>query len=111
MRCVANGISLLTLAALLMTAGACGQSGPAPGAGQAQSAAPGGAADVDRSVDRTALPIPEPTRPAITELDARNVKAPPPIFEGSQPCRRAQRYRDPPRQFQVRRLRDVRWCG
>ena len=29
------------------------------------------------ALDRTVLPIPEPTRPPITELDARNVKAPP----------------------------------
>ena len=55
------------LAALLMTTWACAQSGQAPSAG------PGGAADVDRTV----LPIAEPTHPAITELDARNAKAPP----------------------------------
>jgi len=29
------------------------------------------------NIDRTVLPIPEPTYPTITELDARNVKAPP----------------------------------
>ena len=29
------------------------------------------------SVDRTVLPIPEPTYPPITELDAHNAKAPP----------------------------------
>ena len=64
-----------------MTAVACGQSGPAPNAGQAPSARPGGATDVDRTV----LPIAEPTHPAITELDARNAKAPP-IFEVKAPA-------------------------
>ncbi|MGA9570723.1 MAG: hypothetical protein WBS17_11585 [Candidatus Acidiferrales bacterium] len=29
------------------------------------------------SVDRTVLPVPEPKYPPITELDARNAKAPP----------------------------------
>ena len=81
MRRVANGIPVLTVAALLMTAAACGQSGPPPNVGQTSSAGPSGAADVDR----TALPIAEPTRPAITELDARNVK-PPPIFEVKAPA-------------------------
>jgi hypothetical protein len=33
-------------------------------------------------VDRTVLPIPEPKPPVITELDARNVKAPA-IFDGT----------------------------
>ena len=80
MRRVANGIFVLVMAALL-TAAACGQSGPAPNAGQTPSAGPGGAADVDR----TTLPIAEPTRPAITELDARNAKAPP-IFEVKAPA-------------------------
>ena len=36
-------------------------------------------------VDRTTLPIAEPTHPAITELDARKVKAPP-IFEVKAPA-------------------------
>ena len=81
MRRVANGIPVLTMAALLMTGAACGQSGPAPNAGQTPSAGPSEAADVDR----TALPLAEPTRPAITELDARNVKAPP-IFEVKAPA-------------------------
>ena len=31
----------------------------------------------DSSVDRTVLPVPEPKYPPITELDARNAKAPP----------------------------------
>ena len=77
---VSNGIFVLVVAALAMTAVACGQSGPGPNAGQAPSARPGGATDVDRTV----LPIAEPTRPAITELDARNAKAPP-IFEVKAP--------------------------
>ena len=62
------------LAALLMT-WACAQSGQGPSAG------PNGAAGVDRTI----LPIAEPTRPAITELDARNAKAPP-IFEVKAPA-------------------------
>ena len=70
MRRVANGIFVLVVPALLMTTAACGQSGPAPSAGQTPSAGPGGAADVDRTV----LPIAEPTHPAITELDARKVE-------------------------------------
>ena len=37
----------------------------------------GGALDADASVDRTVLPVPEPQYPPITELDARNAKAPP----------------------------------
>ena len=37
---------------------------------EAQSSAP-------PSVDRTVLPVPEPKYPPITELDARNAKAPP----------------------------------
>ena len=78
---VSNGIFVLVVAALAMTAVACGQSGPAPNAGQTPSARPGGATDVDRTV----LPIAEPTRPAITELDARNAKAPP-IFEVKAPA-------------------------
>ena len=81
MRRVANGIFALVMAALLVTAAACGQSGPAPNAGQTPSAGSGGVADVDR----TTLPIAEPTRPAITELDARNAKAPP-IFEVKAPA-------------------------
>ena len=78
---VSNGIFVLVVAALAMTAVACGQSGPAPNAGQTPSARPGGATDVDRTV----LPIAEPTHPAITELDARNAKAPP-IFEVKAPA-------------------------
>ena len=35
------------------------------------------ALDADASVDRTVLPIPEPRYPPITELDARDAKAPP----------------------------------
>jgi hypothetical protein len=46
---------------------------------QTPSAALGAAA-----VDRTVLPLAEPTYPAITELDARNAKAPP-IFEVKAP--------------------------
>ena len=77
---VSNGLFVLVAAALAMTVVGCGQSGPGPNAGQAPSARPGGATDVDRTV----LPIAEPTRPAITELDARHAKAPP-IFEVKAP--------------------------
>ena len=35
------------------------------------------ALDADASVDRTVLPVPEPRYPPITELDARDAKAPP----------------------------------
>src|SRR3954468_16266870 len=42
------------------------------------------AAAMGETVDRTVLPIPEPVYPAITELDARNVK-PPPRFEVKAP--------------------------
>ena len=76
-RAVACLFSLVS-AALLTTA--CGQPTPAPGAGPAPATGSGAAA----AVDRTALPIAEPTHPAITELDARNVKAPP-IFEVKAP--------------------------
>ncbi len=40
---------------------------------EAQSSAP----DTASSADRTVLPVPEPKYPPITELDARNAKAPP----------------------------------
>jgi arylsulfatase len=43
------------------------------------------AAAADRPLDRTALPIPEPTYPPITEIDASKVKAPP-IFEVKAPA-------------------------
>ena len=36
------------------------------------------------ALDRTILPIPEPQPPVITELDARNVKAPP-LFKVTAP--------------------------
>ncbi len=54
----------------------------APPAQQQQAAKPA-AASAD-GLDRTTLPIAEPTYPAITELDARNAKAPP-IFEVKAP--------------------------
>ena len=85
MKRVANGIFPLVMAALLSTAAGCGQAGPPPNAGQTPSAGSGGGTGVDRTVDRTTLPIAEPTRPAITELDARNAKAPP-IFEVKAPA-------------------------
>ena len=56
----------LVLAVLLGAICVCNKS-------EAQSSAPGTAA----SMDRTVLPVPEPKYPPITELDARNAKAPP----------------------------------
>jgi arylsulfatase len=32
---------------------------------------------IAQQIDRTVLPVPEPQSPTITELDARNAKAPP----------------------------------
>lgn len=71
MRLRGNWIFALVLPALLITTWATGH---APNAGQDSAAV----------LDRTALPIAEPTHPAITELDARNAKAPP-IFEVKAP--------------------------
>ena len=65
---------------MLTLAWACGQQTQAPGGGPVPATGPGAAADVDRTV----LPIAEPTRPAITEIDARKAKAPP-IFEVKAP--------------------------
>ena len=50
----------------------------------APAAAQGGAAKVVYPTDRTVLPIPEPTYPPVTELDARKV-TPPPRFEVKAP--------------------------
>src|SRR5512136_1541342 len=36
-----------------------------------------GSAQAPAKLDRSVLPIPEPKRPIYTEIDARNVKAPP----------------------------------
>ncbi len=73
-----GGASLLTIAAV--TGGNAAMSaGPA----LAQEAPPEPAAV--GPLDRTVLPIPEPTYPPITELDARNVQAPP-IFQVTAPA-------------------------
>ena len=69
----------LVLAALLSTG--CSQPTQAPEVRRTPATGPGAAADVDRTV----LPIAEPTRPAITEIDARKAKAPP-IFEVKAPA-------------------------
>ncbi len=50
---------------------------PAIGVLAALCVAPLSARQAAESLDRTVLPIPEPARPVIRELDARNVKAPP----------------------------------
>jgi arylsulfatase len=49
----------------------------AVGAAFAQDATLSHAAQAGGALDRTVLPVPEPKRPFYTELDARNVKAPP----------------------------------
>lgn len=72
--------SVLAIAASSTTAAkvAQAQAQPAP--------APAGQAQLEAStLDRTVLPIAEPTYPAITELDARNAKAPP-LFEVKAPA-------------------------
>jgi arylsulfatase len=70
----AHGLLAASLAAAL---GCQGQPAPAAPATPAKPAAAG-------TLDRTVLPIPEPTYPPVTELDARNVK-PPPRFEVKAP--------------------------
>jgi len=55
---------------------------PVTGAGQLGAAAP---ASATVKLDRTVLPIPEPTYPPITELDVRKV-TPPPRFEVKAPA-------------------------
>ena len=67
------------VSAAVTMAWACGRPTPVPGAPPATGTR--AAADVDRTV----LPIAEPTPPAITEIDARNAKAPP-IFEVKAPA-------------------------
>ena len=74
-------VFVLVSAALLTMSWACGQPTPSPGAKPAPAPGPGATA----ALDRTVLPIAEPTYPAITELDARNAKAPP-IFEVKAPA-------------------------
>ena len=56
----------------------------APGLAQAQAAKP--VAAPAATLDRTVLPIPEPKAPFVTELDARNAKAPP-RFEVKAPAK------------------------
>ena len=75
MRRFANCIPALLLAALVIATWARTLSGQAPSAGLSATAA----------LDRTVLPIAEPTLPAITEIDARKAKAPP-IFEVKAPA-------------------------
>ena len=72
-----SGTSLLAAAAV--SGGAVATSSPTASA-QAPAAAPAAAG----ALDRTVLPLAEPTYPAITELDAPNTKAPP-IFEVKAP--------------------------
>ena len=69
-----TGLAAAAAGALLVTA-AC--SGPQPQAPAKSAAGP-------EAIDRTVLPIQEPARPAVTEIDARNV-TPPPRFEVKAP--------------------------
>ena len=55
-------------------------------------AAPASAQEGPYPIDRTVLPVAEPVRPTYSELDARNVKAPP-RFEMKAPDRCAERRR------------------
>ena len=71
-----GGASLLTAAAM---------SGGAVAVSTTRASAQTASSDAAAILDRTALPIPEPTYPPITELDARNVKAPP-IFQVKAPA-------------------------
>ena len=66
MRRLASCILTVVLAVLLGAAWGC-KSRPAPTNGQGAG------------VDRTVLPIAEPTYPAITELDVRKATAPPSV--------------------------------
>ena len=68
----------VVLAAAIGALGSQARGAPVPAAAPAPQAAPAG------TLDRTVLPIPEPTYPPITELDARNV-TPPPRFEVKAP--------------------------
>ena len=61
MKGVATGISVLVMAALLMTAAACGQAGPAPNAGQTPSSGAGVLASVPPN-----LPMPVRSAAAMT---------------------------------------------
>lgn len=56
-----------------------------PTASEAQQKAAPKVANAAGTVDRTVLPLAEPTYPTITELDAKNVKAPP-VFEVTAPA-------------------------
>jgi arylsulfatase len=69
-----TGLAAAAAGALLVTA-AC--SGPQPQVPAKSAAGP-------EAIDRTVLPIQEPARPAVTEIDARNV-TPPPRFEVKAP--------------------------
>lgn len=66
-------IFTLVVAVLLVATWGCNKS-------ETPSAAPGAAA----AVDRTVLPLAEPTYPAITELDVRKATAPP-LFQVKAP--------------------------
>ncbi len=73
------------LLAVVLASGLGCQGKPAPKVAAAPAAAPATAAPAPAGkLDRTVLPIPEPTYPPITELDARKV-TPPPRFEVKAP--------------------------
>jgi arylsulfatase A-like enzyme len=72
-------LAAVAAGALLVTAACSGPQSPA-----SQQSAPPPSAAAPRALDRTVLPIPEPTYPPITELDARKA-TPPPRFEVKPP--------------------------
>ena len=69
----ARNCSALVAIVIACLAGCLAASNPFP-LEPAASASQQGTAD---GLDRTVLPIPEPSYPPITELDVRNAKAPP----------------------------------
>ena len=62
----------------------CREAAVATSSPTASAQAPAAAPAAAGALDRTVLPLAEPTYPAITELDAANTKAPP-IFEVKAP--------------------------
>jgi hypothetical protein len=78
--------ALPTIAAALLAAAiaGCQSSPPGESGNVAGPPTPAGAASAQQDLDRTILPIQEPKPPTYTELDARNLKAPP-LFEVKAP--------------------------
>ena len=70
-------LAVLGLGIALSYVAATSRFGPNRAASAAPKSAPAGETGNPYKFDRTVLPIPEPNLPTITELDARNAKAPP----------------------------------